>query len=37
MPPEVGTTLVAEVVISGVRYNHVRRGVICDYLLTVRW
>jgi hypothetical protein len=37
MPPEVGTTLVAEVEIAGVRYHYVRRGMIYDYLLTVRW
>ncbi len=37
MPPEVGTVLVAEVVISGVRYHYVRKGMIYDYLLTVRW
>jgi len=37
MPPEVGTLLVAEVVISGVPYHYVRKGLIYDYLLTVRW
>jgi hypothetical protein len=37
MPPEIGTVLIAEVVISGVRYHYVRKGLIYDYLLTVRW
>ena len=37
MPPEVGTVLVADVVISGARYHYVGKGLIHDYLLTVRW
>jgi hypothetical protein len=37
MPPDVGSVLVADIELEGVRYHYVGHGTINDYLFTINW